>query len=414
MGMSEDSRDYDVVLMGASGFTGQLVAQYLLNTYGADGDLRWAIAGRNEAKLQQVRDALEGYNPRKPLDILVVDSQDAAGLAEMAARTRVVCTTVGPYALYGSQLVEACVKTGTHYCDLTGEVQWMREMITAHQSAAEASGARIVHTCGFDSIPSDLGVLFIQNAMQERHGVTSPRVKYRAQGFAGGFSGGTVASMLNMFEEMRKDPGLAKTMADPYSLLPEGAPRGKDGPDQTGAVFDEDFMRWTVPFVMAGINTRVVRRSNALMDFPWGEEFRYDEATLLPEKRSALQARLAAGAAGMGMLALAVPPLRAVTKLFLPKPGEGPSPEQQEKGYFDVRLFAAHPVEPTSSLLATVYGDRDPGYGSTAKMLGESAVCLAHDPLDCAGGFWTPASAMGTLLISRLQEKAGVTFTIDS
>ncbi len=402
-------RDYDIVLFGASGFTGRLVAEYLLREYGLEGELRWAIAGRNPEKLAAV--AKELGAPQLPT--LVADSDDAGSLAELAAATSVVCTTVGPYALYGSRLVKACVDAGTHYCDLTGEVQWMREMILQHQSAAQQSGARIVHTCGFDSIPSDLGTFFLQQAMQKQHGVPAVQVKYRAAGFSGAFSGGTVHSMINMMEEASRDPGLGKIMADPYSLLPEGTPRGEDVNDQTGAEYDEYFQRWTLPFVMAGINTRVVRRSNYLMDFAYGQDFRYEEATLAPARMRAPAAKIAAFAMTAGTASMGITPLRKIATRFLPSPGEGPSRKQQEEGYFDIYLHGRHPQDSDKDLIARVTGDRDPGYGSTSKMLAESAVCLARDKVDCAGGFWTPASAMGTLLIDRLIANAGLTFTLE-
>ena len=406
--MAETSRNYDIVLFGATGFTGKLVAEYLLDQYGSGADLRWAMAGRSMDKLEAIRDELGGAD----IPLLLADSSDEASLAELAEQTRVVCTTVGPYALYGTGLVEACANAGTHYCDLTGEVQWMRRMIDAYQKTAEASGARIVHTCGFDSIPSDLGVLYLQNAMVEKHGVPASHIKYRVAGASGTFSGGTVASLINVLEEAGRDRSLRKLLADPYALNPEGAPRGRDRNDQTRAIYDTDFQRWTLPFVMAAINTRVVRRSNALMDQRYGEDFRYDEAMLAPRGQGGLVSRLAAAAMTAGTAAMVIPPLRAVAKRFLPSPGEGPSKEVREKGYFDIRLYGIHPEDRSKNMQAKVTGDRDPGYGSTSKMLAEAAVCLARNDLDCGGGFWTPASAMGEQLIERLQANAGLEFSI--
>jgi short subunit dehydrogenase-like uncharacterized protein len=402
-------RDYEVVVYGATGFTGRLVAEYLLKTYGTDGELRWAMAGRSQAKLEQVAAELGAT----AVPLLTADSEDESSLAALVQSTRVLCTTVGPYALYGSELVAACAQHGTHYCDLTGEVQWMQKMISAHQASAAASGARIVHTCGFDSIPSDLGVLYLQNAMHAAHGVPATHIKYRAVGASGGFSGGTLYSMINMFEEMAKDPKLAEAMADPYSLNPPGSIRGSDVNDQTGVLFDDDFDRWTLPFMMAAINTRVVRRSNALLNNGWGADFNYDEATLAPEGQGAFKSKLVAGAMNAGAGAIAFKPTRALLKRWLPKPGEGPSLEQREKGYFDILFYGIHPSDRSKDMQARVTGDRDPGYGSTSKMLGEAAVCLAKDDLGCGGGFWTPASALGTPLIERLQAKAGLTFSIE-
>jgi len=408
--MDSTQRDYEVIVYGATGFTGRLVAQYLLKTYGAQGELRWAMAGRSQSKLQQVAGELQAEG----VPLLVADSNDEQSLTELVQSTRVLCTTVGPYALYGDELVKACAEHGTHYCDLTGEVHWMQKMIAAHQDTAVASGARIVHTCGFDSIPFDLGVLFLQNAMQASCGTPATHIKCRVAGFSGTFSGGTVASMINMFEEAARDPDLQARAADPYALNPFGAFRGNDVNDQTAAVYDEDFQRWTLPFVMAAINTRVVRRSNALMDCAYGEDFNYDEATLAPKGQSALIAKLSAAAMTAGTGSLAFGPTRALMKRFLPKPGEGPTPEQQAKGYFDIRFYGVHPTDRSKDMKARVTGDRDPGYGSTSRMLGEAAVCLARDELSCGGGFWTPASAMGTALIDRLQDRAGLTFSVET
>jgi short subunit dehydrogenase-like uncharacterized protein len=406
--MVRKAREFDLVLYGATGFTGQLVAEYLRDRYGVDGDLRWAIAGRSRRKLEQLGATLG--EPEMPM--ITADSDDEAALAAMVSRTAVICTTVGPYALYGSALVAACAAAGTHYCDLTGETQWMRRMIDAHQAAAEHSGARIVHTCGFDSIPSDLGVLFLQAAMMDRHGVPARHIKYRVAKVTGTFSGGTVASLINVLDEAGRDRSLRRLLADPYALNPAGSERGDDVNDQLTARFDPDFQRWTLPFVMAAINTRVVRRTNVLLDYPYGRDFRYDEAVLAPKGRGALTAHLAAGAMTAGTAALALPPLRALARRLLPSPGEGPDRATRERGSFRILLHGAHPSDRSKDLFAEVCGDMDPGYGSTAKMLGESAVCLAKDALDCGGGFWTPASAMGQRLIARLERNAGLSFTL--
>jgi short subunit dehydrogenase-like uncharacterized protein len=406
--MADAEREYDVVVYGATGFTGKLVAEYLLNQYGADGDLRWAMAGRSLDKLSEVRDELQNDS----IPLLTADSSDQDSLNALASQTKVMCTTVGPYALYGSGLVAACVSESTDYCDLTGETQWMRRMIDAHQSEAEASGARIVHTCGFDSIPSDLGVLFLQNAMKAEHGVPACHIKYRVANASGAFSGGTVASLINVMEEAGRDRALRKLLADPYALNPEGSHRGRDFNDQTGAIYDADFERWTLPFVMAAINTRVVRRSNALMGYPYGEDFRYDEAMLAPEGQGAFVSKLAAVAMSAGTAALAIGPTRSLARRFLPGPGEGPDRETREKGGYDILLYGVNPEDGDKDMVARVTGDMDPGYGSTSKMLGEAAVSLAMDPPSCDGGFWTPASAMGESLINRLQASAGLDFSL--
>jgi len=407
-----DNREFDVVVWGATGFTGRLVAEYLLRRYGAgSGSLKWAMGGRNESKLRAVRAELGPQAEGVPL--VIADSEDAALLDVMAARTRVVCSTVGPYALYGSRLVAACVHHGTHYCDLTGEVQWMREMIGRHHEHARETGARIVHTCGFDSIPSDMGVYFLQQQMQARNGVSCAAVKYRAKAFKGGFSGGTITSMLNMLDEMERDPSIAAVIQDPYALNPPGARRGLDGPERMLPDYDADFGAWVTPFVMGMINTKVVRRSNAVMGYPYGEEFRYDEGTLIPFGLAGfpIAAAVSAGSAAF-TAAASLGTLRRLLARMLPKPGEGPSQAAREAGYFVIELLGRHPSDPSLSLRARIRGDRDPGYGSTAKMLGESAVCLAQDPLESPGGVLTPASAMGGALLPRLNDNAGVTFEL--
>ena len=410
-------REFDVVVWGATGFTGRLVAAYLLETYGEGSELRWALGGRSRSKLEALQQELTQETGRSAADLPLVlaDSDDEASVDALARRARVVCTTVGPYAKYGSKLVAACTGLGTHYCDLTGEVQWMRRMIDAHQKQAEASGARIVHTCGFDSIPSDLGVFFLQREMQRRHGVPCARIKSRVKAFKGAFSGGTVASLLNVLVEAGSDPEVRRVMADPYGLNPEGLRRGPDGPDRTTPAYDEDFSAWTAPFVMAGINHKVVRRSNALLDHAYGAEFRYDEAMLMGDGPTGwLKAAGLTAGLGAAMGAGAIGPLRSLLERFLPAPGEGPSKQEREAGFFDIRLYGEHPEDQGKSLRGRVTGDRDPGYGSTSKMLGESAVCLARDELSVGGGFWTPASAMGEPLLERLQAKAGLGFSIET
>ncbi|MBW2287032.1 MAG: saccharopine dehydrogenase NADP-binding domain-containing protein [Deltaproteobacteria bacterium] len=413
--MSERDRAFDIVVWGASGYTGRLTAEYLLGRYGVGDEIRWAIGGRNRAKLESVRKQI-GANTgvdSSALPIVLGDSDDPVSLRALAEQTRVVCTTVGPYAKFGSGLVAACANAGTDYCDLAGEVHWMRAMIGAHQQSATANGARIIHSAGFDCIPSDLGVFFLQRSMQERHGVPAKYVKLRVVGFSGTPSGGTIASMETMIEDALRDPEVRRTMADPYALNPAGQ-GGPDGSDRVTPVWDSDFEQWTAPFIMAALNSKVVRRSNALLDHAYGEDFRYDEATLAGSGPLGA-AKAAALAAGLGsvLAGMAIRPIRRAVVRHLPQPGEGPTREQREDGWFDLRLFAAHPTDPEKHLRARIRGDRDPGYGSTSKMLGESAVCLAKDTLEVAGGFFTPASAMGDALLARLPVNAGVTFELE-
>jgi len=408
-----ENREFDVIVWGGTGFTGRLVAEYLLRQYGPPGEgsrsnLRWALGGRSEDKLKALIADLGPGGAQIPL--VLADSDDRTLLDVMAARARVICSTVGPYALYGSKLVAACVHQGTHYCDLTGEVQWMRRMIDDYHDAARESGARIVHTCGFDSIPSDMGVYFVQQQMRARHGVACSAVKYRAKEFKGGFSGGTIASMLNMLEELERVPSVAEVLKDPYGLNPQGERRGLDGPERMLPEYDTDFAAWVTPFVMGMINTKVVRRSNAVMGYPYGREFRYDEGTIMPFGLAGfpLAAAFSAGSAAFAATA-SVGALRQLLARMLPKPGEGPSREARETGYYVIELLGRHPSDPALNLRARVRGDRDPGYGSTSKMLAESAVCLAQDTLASPGGVLTPASAMGDALLSRLNDNAGVT-----
>ena len=403
-------REFDVILWGATGFTGQLVAEYLFSRYGLGGELKWAIAGRNREKLAEVAKQAAG-NQADQIPVIVADTTDAEAIDQMVQQTRVVCTTVGPYALYGTVLVEACSEHGTHWCDLTGEVQWMVKTIEQFQSQAESSGAKIVHTCGFDSIPSDMGVYFLQKQMQEKHGEVAGEVKYRVADTQGGVSGGTIASMMNMMEEARVDPSITEILSDPYSLNPLNMPRGEDGQDQTGALYDLDFMQWTGPFVMAGINTRVVRRSNALMNYAYGQDFRYSEAMLMGNGPGGyMKAATVAGVSGVMMLAAAFSPTRSLMQRVVPKPGEGPSPEMVKNGYFNIELFGKSHSDSTKKIRVTVTGKGDPGYGATSKMLAESAVCLAKDELPGGGGVLTPSVAMGDKLLERLQANAGMSF----
>lgn len=399
---------YEVIVFGASSFVGQIICEYLSTYRGEQAPLRWAMAGRSERKLQETREALTGDKP----ELLIADASDEASLRAMAASTKVVLSTVGPYALYGEALVKVCAETGTDYCDLTGEVQWIRAMIDRYQTTATQSGARLVHCCGFDSIPSDLGVLYTQQHFGERFGHPSEDIRMRVKAAKGGLSGGTFASLLNVMKEASEDPALRKQMADPYLLCP-GA--GFHGRQRNPGLAELDLIsgRWMAPFIMAAINTRVVQRSHYLLGKAYGDNFRYEETMLTG---SGLAGRLRASAIGGGlaafMLGAAVKPGRWLLEKLLPAPGEGPSPEDQEKGFFDMRFYALSGNGET--LQCKVTGDRDPGYGATAKMISQAAICLARDidTSQCAGGSWTPASSMGATLIDRLEQHAGMQFSV--
>ena len=369
-----------------------------------EGNVSWAIAGRNQAKLDSVRN-------QRDIDVLIAESDDEESLRELVQKTKVLLTTVGPYTKYGSKLVAACAEYGTDYCDLTGESLWMREMISAYDESARNSGARIVHTCGFDSIPSDIGVYFLQKEMIARHSVPARHIKFRLRTAKGGMSGGTADSGLAMVEKVEKDKSLRSQLTDPYLL--NNNFRGADGPDRISPFYDEDFESWVAPFVMGPINTRVVRRSAELLGDMYGSNFRYDEGILTRGGPTGFLGATGIGlATGLAMATLAAPPTRKIIKRFIPKPGEGPSEQEQEQGFFEIELKAKHPDDEALDLRAIVKGDRDPGYGSTAKMIVESAMALAHDDVKQIGGFWTPASVIGDKLLQRLPLHAGVTFEL--
>ena len=402
-----NDRQFDLVVFGATSFVGQILTRRLVERIGTDGAIGWAIAGRNAGKLREVA-AATGAD----VEQIVADADDVAAMNDLAASTRVVASTVGPYALYGSPLVAAVAAAGTDYCDLTGEAQWMRSMIDAHQDEAVASGARIVHACGFDSIPSDLGVWFTQQQALERFGRPCTSIALRVKAMRGGASGGTIASGLNLVEEMRNDPELRKILANPYALAPEDMRAGPRQPNVLHPKLDAKSGEWAAPFIMTAANTRVVQRSHALLGRPWGDNFEYDEAMLVGGGPiGAMKATaVAGGMAGFaGMAALG--PTRKLLSRFLPEPGEGPSEKTQEAGFFDLRLYGE--TADGDQLVTKVTGDRDPGYGSTAKMLAESALAfLDLDHEQVAGGFWTPATAFGDMLIERLVDHAGLTFEV--
>ena len=401
------TREFDLVLFGATGFTGRLVAEYLVKKRPA---LRWALAGRSLGKLERVRDELSALEPSaKGLPLVAADSMDRAAMDGLARRTRVVCTTVGPYVLYGSALLGACAEQGTDYCDLTGEPHWVREMIDAHQARAAETGARIVPSCGFDSIPSDLGVLLLHEQLAARGGRLA-EAHYRVRRMKGGASGGTIASGLHMAERM-SDPQVRRVLDDPYSLNPEGAPGVAGQEDWLRPRRDAETGRWLAPFFMAAVNTRVVRRSNALLGYAYGREFRYDEAVDVGRGLAGM-ARAAATSAGMALSgAVAFAPVRKLAQRFLPAPGEGPSREERESGSFDIELLGVGTAG--ERVRARVGATQDPGYGATSWMLGESALCLAEDALPQRGGLLTPASCMGMKLVERLRA-AGMTFQAEA
>ena len=410
MNNGKSDREFDVIVYGATGFTGTLVAEYLMRQYGLNGDLKWSIAGRSASKLESVKKSLG--EQAADLAMIVADSGDQGALAALASRTRVVITTVGPYALYGSKLVSACVEAGTDYCDLAGEVQWIRKMVDKHHERAQETGARIVHCCGFDSIPMDLGVFFLQQAAREQHGSYCRSIALFVKATKGTASGGTIASMMNIIEETKGDRSIARMMANPYALNPEGEREGPDERDQQKVLHDPIAASWTAPFVMAGVNTRVVRRSHALAGYPYGRDFRYRESVLTGKGIGGwLKGTIMT--LGLGALVVGIsfsPTRKLLQKFVLPKPGDGPSRELQQTGFFN--LMQIGELEDGRIMRTRITGDQDPGYGSTSKMLAEAAVCLAQDDLDTSGGVLTPAFAMGDALLARLRENAGLSFDV--
>ena len=386
-------KSFDVVIYGATGFTGKLVVEYMQEKYGNDEGISWAIAGRSEEKLNSVREELKvGSNVRQ----LLVDSNDKDSIASMVQQTKCVLTTVGPYQLYGANILQQCVIHGVDYVDLCGEPGWMHEMINEHAEQAKETGARIVFSCGFDSIPFDLGVYFLQKEVIARHGQPASNVRGRVRAMNGEFSGGTAASLGATMASLKEKPELFEVLVNPFALS-----NGFTGPEQaqdSKPIYDEKLETWVAPFFMAPINTKNVHRSNALMDHLYGEDFCYNEMWIQGPGEEGKAAAEFVGS--MNPLADA------------PAPGEGPSKESRENGNYDV-LFCAD-LNDGSSLHASVSGDMDPGYGSTSKMIAESALCLVNDCAELGGGIYTPAPAMGEKLITRLQANAGLTFKIEN
>lgn len=407
--------NYDLVVFGATSFVGQILTKYLAEYLSTQHkQLRWAIAGRSQQKLQELKNGLGRLGESLP--ILIADAGNPAELNALCAQTRVVVSTVGPYALYGEPLVQACVNNGTDYCDLTGETQWIKKMIEKYESQAQQSGARIVHCCGFDSVPSDMGVYYLQQQAQKQFHAPATQVSMRVKTLKGGASGGTVASLINVIQEAAADPALRKDLVNPYVLCPPDHGNSQRQIYIKTAKFDPDFNAWIAPFVMAAVNERVVHRSNALSGNAYGRNFSYNEAILTGE---GLKGRFKAlgVVSGLGVFMLAAV-TKSVSQLMerymLPKPGEGPTPQQQLAGRFDLRFIGK--TEGGQKLRIKVTGDRDPGYGSTGKMLGQAALSLALDhykegqKMGRSGGFWTPASIFDDRFIQRLTEHAGLDF----
>jgi short subunit dehydrogenase-like uncharacterized protein len=389
------SAEFDIVVYGATGFTGQLVAEYLATRDANQEQIRWAMAGRSLHKLKRVRDAISAADT----PLIIADASDPTSLADMLRRTTSVISSVGPYQLYGSDLVAGCAASGTDYFDLCGEAVWMRRVIDQHEAAAKASGARIMFSSGFDSVPFELGTFFVQEEARRVFGAPASRVKGRVRGGTLSVSGGTVASARATFEAVARDLSLVAILKDPFALTPGF--RGVKQPPAHRPVYEEDLQSWAAPFTMATLNTRNVHRSNMLMGFPYGTEFVHDEMVLTGPGEDGEAAAKAVVAANSGK-----------TGPHAPKPGEGPTKEEREAGNYDLLYIAIAPDG--RNVRASVRGDRDPGYGSTAKIISECAICLLRDAPDAAAGIWTPGAAMQRRLIKRLVDHAGVSFEIET
>lgn len=387
--------EFDVIVYGATGFTGRLVAEYLAKQYGVGVDVKWAMAGRSAEKLASVRDEI---GAPKDTPFVVADANDEKSLNDMIARAKCILTTVGPYQLYGEKLLSACVDGGTDYVDLCGEPNWMAEMIEAYHEKAKASGARIVFSCGFDSLPFDLGVFFLQSEAKSKFGQMLPRVKSRVRKMQGTFSGGTAASFAASMAAIQKDPALFQKQINPFALA--GGFTGPLQPPVHKPMLDAELDVWVAPFIMESINSKNVHRSNALLGHAYGEGFTYSE--MMVTGKGEQGKAMAEAVAGMNMLA----------GDDVPKPGEGPSKEEREAGFYNV-LVVGYDAD-GEKLRAGVTGDKDPGYGSTSKMISEAAICLVTESKDTPGGVMTSAPAMGIALIERLKANAGLTFEIES
>jgi len=376
--------EFDIVVYGATGFTGRLVAEHLSKRYGLGSDFTWAMAGRRAGKLAQVRDEM-GIDKQIPL--VIADAGNPASLREMVSRAGIVVTTVGPYLLYGSELVAACAASGTDYLDLTGETLWSGQMIEAHEATAKQTGARILHSCGFDSVPFELAVCFTQSLAKEKFGHTVPRIKGRVTEVRGTLSGGTVASVRTIREAVQTNPALMNTLLDPFALTPGF--RGPEQPQADKVEYDPDMGAQVGPFMMARTNSKNIHRSNMLLGHAYGKDFVYDEMAVVSSDMTT---------------DFSVPDPASG-----PKPGEGPSKEEREAGFYDLTYIGID--RDGGQVRAAIHGAKDPGYGSTSMMLAETALCLLKSGANVPGGSWMPGAALGQDLLARLQANAGLTFS---
>ena len=416
MSPSSTDRQHDLVVWGATGFVGRLVAEYLTKQYAPDR-LALALGGRSETRLEELEATLTaGESAWEGIPTVVGDATDPDSVRAVADSTRVVCTTVGPYTTLGTPLVRACIDAGTDYCDLTGEINWVREMIDRFHDDAVEAGVRIVHSCGFDSIPADLATLLAQSFAVEEFGAPCDLVRVYLEEGRGGVSGGTLASAVELFRAASTDPLTQQTLRNPYSLAPRGERDGVDPGTQSGVGRDPLRSEWTAPSPMGMVNERVLRRTNALLGYPWGREF---ECTEVVPTGDGVGGFARAGAISAGTkaatAAMAFGPTRDGLRRFaFPDPGEGPTRDQIEDGYVTVRVLGRGVATDGPFVVeCRVSADRDPGYGATAWMLGEAAMCLVSESIDSPldGGILTPASALGEPLADRLR-RAGLTIEV--
>ena len=398
-------KNFDVIIWGATSFTGKLVCEYIFSNYKTN-EIKWAMAGRDKKKLEDVRSEIADTS----VPILLADSFDENTLSDLVKQTKVMCSTVGPFSLYGTLLVDLCVRFKTNYCDITGEAHWIRTLIDKFHGEAKSKKIKIVNSCGFDSIPSDMGVYFIQNKIKKVYKNYAKSIKMRVAGIRGGISGGTYSSINNLLSEAYNDKTIFKVLNNPYGLNPNDKMEGLDKKDLRKIIFDKESNSWIYPFIMAGINTKIVRRSNALSNFQYGKDFRYEEAMMAGK-----------GISGFWKSILAVFPLamiglspnsflKKIVNSYMPKPGEGPGIEKRKNGFYNLRFYIT--IDEKKKAFAKVIGDSDPGYGSTSKMLAESALCLAFDNLPENYGVVTPSFSMGDKLLNRLNENAGLKFEL--
>ena len=407
----------DLIVFGATGFTGKLVVEYLIKHYGLENQkFTWAIAGRDKAKLEELKQSFICIDPRSAsIDTFVADSFDSKSLDNLASSCNTIISTVGPYLKYGLPLVESCVKNHTNYCDLTGEVPFIRESIDLFHEKAIKNKCKIIHSCGFDSIPSDLAVLLLQKKSLEKFNKVCDNVSLYVRSIKGGLSGGTISSIINISKYTNSHPEKRSVLESPFSLNPiDKIKNNVRQPVLKSIRWDSSFNKWICPFLMSGINTRIVHRTNAVTEFSYGKNFRYNEVSSYD---SGLNGFLKAFNMLMTLFFLQLSLktnllIWILKKTIFPKPGEGPSKHTMENGFFKMKIIGF--INKMRKNSVTVTGDSDPGYSATAKMLTESAICilLNKNKIPQKYGVLTPASGIGLILIERLKEK-GISFTID-